>query len=167
MAVGLATATAIGVIGLGAATATSQALAGREQSKGLKQAGEFNALVYEQQASMVENQKKLEEMQYNRAASKIRGAVTARTAGAGFELSGSPLAILVDNETQLELDKSVGQYNLEVQKRFALSGAQYSRQSSADQARLAKFQGYTNAFSTLLGTAGTAAILKAPKVGKL
>jgi hypothetical protein len=75
-------------------------------------------------------------------------------------MSGSPLAVLVDNETQGQLDKSIGQYNLEIQRRYAMSEATNSRFVGSEQSRLAKMTGYSNAFSTMLNTAGTVASMK-------
>lgn len=164
MAVSMATAAVAATLGFGAMTAVTQIAAGRQESKAIKGAGEFNALVYEQQASMVQEQKKLEEYQYNRQISRMRGAVTARTAGAGLNLSGSPLAILIDNETQMKFDQAIGQYNLEVQRKFALSGAVYQRTTADEQARLARFKGYTNAFSTILGAGASAYSFRAGKL---
>lgn len=147
------------IIGLGAATATTQVMAGRQQAKGIQRQAEYNAQVYEQQAEMIQQKKKIEEYQYNRQIAKMRGAVTARAAGRGLLLSGSPLAILIDNETQMRFDQAIGEYNLDVQRNYALSGAEFYRTEGKEKARLARMQGYTNAFSTLLNTAGSAALL--------
>ena len=138
----------------GAVKATTQIMAGQAQAKSAKSMGEWNADVYAQQAGMISEQKKIEEYQYNRAAAKMRGAITAGTAGRGLLLSGSPLALFADSESQLLFDKAVGQYNLDIQKNYALSGEDYYRRTGQEQARLSKFQGYSNAFSTILNTAG-------------
>ncbi len=140
------------VLGLGAFAAYSQVQAGKQQAKAIERQAEYNAQVYEQQAQMIQEKKKLEEYQYNREAARMRGSVIAKTGKAGFLPTGSPLAVLADNETQLELDKAMGQYNLEIERRYATSGAAWSRYAGASQARLAKTTGYTNAFSTMLGT---------------
>jgi len=156
---GIETAVIVGA--LGAATATSQIMASRQQAKGIKQQAEYNAQVYEQQAGMIEQKKKLEDYQANRQLAKMRGAVTARTAKAGFELGGSPLAILIDNETQMRFDNAINQYNLDIQKNYALSGANFYRTEGKNKARLARMQGYTNAFSTLLSTAASPSFARA------
>lgn len=153
---GLETAAIVGIAGLGALTATTQIAGGRAQAKSARRQGEYNAQVYEQQASMIEAQKKVEETQYNRRIARLKGSIVAATAGKGLLLSGSPAALLVDAETQAEYDKAIGQYNLDVQKRYAQSGADYYRFTGREQGRLAEFGGYTNAFSTILNTAGTA-----------
>jgi hypothetical protein len=144
------------VIGLGAMSAISQLNQGKAQAASAKRVGEYNAQVYEQQAEMIAQKKKLEEFQYNRKISQTNAAVMARSAGKGFGISGSPLAVMVDNETQLQLDKSIGQYNLEVERRYATSSAANARYAGSEQARLAKMTGYSNAFSTILGTMASA-----------
>lgn len=153
---GLETAALAGVIGLGALTATTQIAGGRAQAKSVRRQGEFNAQVFEQQASMIEAQKKVQETQDNRRLARLRGSIVAATAGKGLLLSGSPAALLVDAETQARYDQAIGQYNLEIEKRKALSGAEFSRFTGREQGRLSEFGGYTNAFSTALNTAGTA-----------
>ena len=87
MAVGTTAAIVGGaMIAGGALTATTQIAAGRAQAKSYQRQGEFNAQVYEQQAGMIQEQKKLEEYQYNRRAAKLRGSIISRTAGAGLPL---------------------------------------------------------------------------------
>jgi hypothetical protein len=150
------------IAGLGIATAATQAGAGNLQAKNLKKAGEFNAQVYEQQSSMILEQKKLEEYQYNRAAAKTRGAIVSRTAGAGFQFSGSPVAIAIDSEIQIQFDKAIADYNSTIQSNYAKSGAIYMRNTATQQANLAEFTGYSNAFSSLLGTASSIGKLSLP-----
>jgi len=129
-------------IGLGVASAGQSIAGGIAANKEAK----YNASVMEQQAGMIDAQKGLEGYQYDRAKNQLFGKGVARTAKAGFELSGSPMAVMIDSLTQLEMDKSVGQYNLEVQKRFALSSAdQYRRRG-----KTALASGYANAFSSIL-----------------
>lgn len=147
---------AAAIVGLGAASATMQAIGGNQQANAYKQKAAFDASVYEQQASMITEQKKLSDYQYNRAAAKMRGSVVAHTAGAGFTMSGSPLAIMIDNETQMLLDHAVENYNYDVQRYFALSQAGAARMEGAQKASLARTTGYANAFTTLLNTGASA-----------
>jgi len=124
------------------ASAATSIFSGFSQSK----EANYNAGLYTQQAGIIDTQKAIEAMQYERAKRQIAGTTIARTAKGGLMMSGSPMAVMVDNLTQLEMDKQVGQYNFEVQKRYALSGAEaYKRRAS-----IYERQGYINAFSTLL-----------------
>ena len=142
----------IATVGLGAFTAVSQAEAGKKQGRALQQQGAYNAQVYEQQAQMVLNQKKITEAQYLRNRRRASGSIVAGAAGKGLKLSGSPLAVLADVETQLGFDKAIEDYNLDVSRNRALSGASYQRETGRQQAALARSQGYSNAFSTILNT---------------
>jgi len=149
---GLEAAILPAVAGLGIGSAVSQGMAGNKQAKVVKQQADYNAGIYEQQAEMVLEQKKLQEYQNNRTRARARGATIAHTAGAGFQFSGSPLAIAIDNETQMELDSAVQDYNLDVQRNRYLSEANMTRWTGKQQASAATAQGYSNAFTTLLNT---------------
>ena len=144
--------TAALLIGAGAATSTMQVMGANQQAKGIQRQAEYNAQIYEQQAANILEKKKIQEYQFNRQAAQVRGSVIAKTAGKGFNLGGSPLAILIDNETQMQYDKAIEDYNLDIEANYARSGASYQRQTGAMQARLARAQGYSNAFSTMLNT---------------
>ena len=96
------------VLGLGAMAAISQVNQGKATAASAKRQGEYNAQVYEQQAEMIAQKQKLEAHQWDRKISQMQGATVARTASKGFGMSGSPLAVMVDNDTQLELDKATG-----------------------------------------------------------
>lgn len=152
MAVGTAALITGAVVAGGIGTSLIQASAGRKEAKGIERQAAFNAQVYEQQASMIEEKKKIQDYQYLREATRRRGAISARTAGKGLLLSGSPLAVMIDSESQLLFDKAIEDYNLDVEKNFALSGATATRFSGQEQSRLAKTRGYSNAFSTVLNT---------------
>jgi len=156
----LTTAAVVGTIAVGGAISASQQYqAGKAGARSARRQGEYNAQVYEQQASVIQHKKKIEAYQYNREAGRIRGATIARTAGSGFNLGGSPLAIMIDNESQIQFDKAVGQYNLEVERSFAQSQAQRSRYEGAENARLYKAQGRAAAFSTILNTGASIAMM--------
>ena len=145
----------LAMVGAGAATATSQVMAGNAQAKNIKRQAEYNAQIYDQQAAMVLEKKKIQDYQFNREAARARGSIIAKTAGKGFNMGGSPLAILIDNETEMQFDKAIGDYNLDIERNYAMSGATNTRQQGAEQSRLARYTGYSNAFSTLLNTGAT------------
>lgn len=140
------------LIGGGIGSAASSVMAGNQQAKSIKAQGEYTAQVYEQQATMVKEQQKVANYQFNRNAARARGAIVAATGGKGFNLSGSPLAIMVDNETQMQFDNAIENYNFDIESGYARSAAGYSRQTAANQAAFARASGYSNAFSTLLNT---------------
>ena len=154
--------TTAAALAAGALSAGSQYAAGRQQAKSVQRQGEFNAQIYEQQGNMIKEQKKLQDYQYHRAAAQRRGAIVAHTAGSGLNLSGSPLAIMVDSESQMLFDKAAMDYNLDVQANMATSQASAQRGNAYEQARLARFTGTTNALSTALNTGVTFGSLRMP-----
>lgn len=167
MAVGT-TAAILGaaVIGGGAFSSISSVNAGNTQAKSIQRQSEYNAQIYEQQAAMIQEKKKIQDYQFLRQAANARGTIISRTAGKGFNLGGSPLAILIDNETNMQFDKAIEDYNLDVERNYALSGATYQRETGAAQARLAKYTGRSNAFTTILNT-GLSVGMMNMKRGKL
>jgi hypothetical protein len=106
----------------------------------------YNAVLMERQAQNIEVQKSIESNQYDRAKGQLVGKAVAHTAKSGFQLSGSPLAMMIDSLTQLQMDKAVGQYNLNVQKQTALLTADQYRRGG----KTAEMAGYSNAFATTL-----------------
>lgn len=70
----------------------------------------------------------------------------ARVAKSGLAFSGSPVSVLTSTLTQMDMDKQIGQYNLEMDKQYALATGQAYRRQGA----LAEQQGKMNAFSTIL-----------------
>lgn len=136
----------------GAFSATTQLMGANTQAKSIQRQAEYNAQVYEQQAAMVQEKKKIQDYQFNRDAARIRGSIVSKAAGKGFGLSGSPLAILIDNETQMQFDKAIGDYNLDIERNYAISGANNMRTQGANDARIAKYSGFNNAFSSILST---------------
>ena len=155
------------LVGMGVATAASQIMGGIGAKKeadynasvAMSEA-KYNASVLHQQAGMIEEQKKLQGAQDDRAIRFITGRTVSATAGKGIELSGSPMAILVDTITQMETDKLIGQYNLDVQKygvtsqaesvirRGETTAAQYRRSG-----KTARAAGYMGGLTTLFQTA--------------
>ena len=149
MAIG--TASALMLAG-GAFSATSSIIGAQQQAKAITKQAEYNAQVNEQQGAMIREKKKIQEYQFNRDAARMRGSIISRTAGKGLNLSGSPLAILVDNESQMQFDKAIADYNLDIEQNYATSGAGYMRATGSAQSRLARMSGYSNAFTTILNT---------------
>lgn len=154
------------LIAAGAFSAASSVMAGNANAKNIQKQAEYNAQIYDQQGQMILEKKKIQDYQFHRQAAQARGTIISRTAGKGLLLSGSPLAILADNESQMQFDKAIGDYNLDIEKNYAQSGASYMRETGYQQSRLARYTGYTNAFSTLLNTGANYGMLNL-KAGKL
>ncbi len=153
-------------------SAYSSIKAGREQSAAYQAQGvaayqqsQYNAGIYEQQAEMVKAKKKIHDYQFNRQMGRADSAIIAQTAGKGLLFSGSPLAVLADNKSQMLFDKAIDDYNLDIEKYYALSGAQYQRMAGTsalnqanEAARVSRSAGYTNAFSTILSAGSSYAL---------
>ena len=165
MAIGT-TATMLMVAGAGFSAASSIAGA-NQQAKAIQKQAEYNAQVYGQQAEMIKEKKKIQDTQFLRNAAQVRGTIISRTAGKGFLLSGSPAAVLADTETQMLFDKAIEDYNLDVERNFALSAATNTREQGRVNSRLARYSGYSTAFSTILNTGANIGMLNMPRAGKL
>ena len=170
MAIGTATAVTALMVGGSAFSAVSSFTGGKQQAKAITQQAEHNAQIYEQQASMIEQKKKIQDTQYARQIARTRSSMVSKTAGKGLLLSGSPLAVMADTESQMLFDQAIAGYNLDVEKNFATSAAASTRFTGANEARVAKAQGFSNAFSTILNTGTNLAIRGGwgmPKAGRL
>lgn len=156
MAVG--TALSVGVpLAMGAFSAMSSIQAGGQQAEALKQQGEFEAGLYSQQAAMVGAQRKISAYQFGRRLGRARSSIVATTAGKGLLLSGTPVSVLIDTESQMRFDNAINDYNLKVQQNYYQHAAAMSRYSANQQAELARGMSYRNAFSSLLGGVSGAA----------
>jgi len=140
------------IVGMGVATAASQIAGGYAANKEAK----YNASIYHQQAGMIDEQKKLQAIQDDRAIRQVMGSTTAATASKGIQFSGSPIAIMIDTRTQLEMDKAIGQYNLDVQKYGVISQAD----AELRRGRTARTAGIVGGLTTLMQTGLSAYAVK-------
>jgi len=132
------------MVGLGVSQAATSIASGYAASTEAK----YNAKIKEQQASMIQAGADMAAYQADRAMGKVAGTTRARVAKSGLTMSGSPMAVLLDTQTQMELDKSIEQYNYQMQKNFATSQAEaYKREG-----KRALFGGYAGAFQQMMMT---------------
>ncbi len=125
------------------AMGATQVIGGMMQNKEAK----YNASVLYQQAGMIDEQKKLQAYQDDRAIRKVMGQTVAATASKGLQMSGSPIAIMIDTRTQLEMDKAIGQYNLEVQKYGVIASAEAEKR----RGKTAMYSGITKGLTSVMG----------------
>ena len=154
------------IAGLGVAQAGASIIGGIQQNREAKRNASaiesesaYNAGVYRQQAGMVEQQKQLKMQQDARNIRFAAGKTTAMAAAKGLQMSGSPMAILVDTLTQMEMDKAISAYNYDVEKvsleskavsterRGSTLSSQYLRKGKD-----AMFGGIVSGLTTLVGT---------------
>jgi hypothetical protein len=118
--IGLGTSIA-GQISQASSTADSAEATGKSQ----KQAYDYNASVYKQEAELIDRKTDLSVYRQRKAAKKLNSQQRASYAKAGVLLDGSPTAVLVDSAAEAEMDIMVTKYNSEIEKNKALSSADY------------------------------------------
>ena len=163
---GVSTTAAL-LIGGGAFAASSSIMGANQQAKAMEQQANYNAEIYGQQAEMVKQKKKIADQQFLRNAANARSTIISRTAGKGLNLGGSPLAILIDNESQMQFDKAIQDYNFDVETNYAKSGQTNTIEQGRVNSRATRYAGYTNAFSTMLNTGAQIGMLNMYKPGKI
>ena len=128
----------------------------------------INAAVYQQQAAFMDVQKRmeseridiqknLEAARFKRFKGSVNATFTARLASSGLDFSGSAVAVMVDNITQMGIDESIMKYNFEIGKatnEYNMDKEKLGMMSTARaynrQGQVAKMEGYSNAFSSML-----------------
>ena len=123
-----------------------QGLGQLKSGQDARTAANYNAAVYDQQASIIEVKKDLTAEQYDRMIKKLKGSTVTAIASSGYDMSGSFLEVMNDNLTQAYLDKETDLYNLEVSKLQASSAASESRRTG----KTAQTSANVQAVSTLL-----------------
>lgn len=121
-----------------------QAVSQVSQGYAQKAEANFNASLLEGQARLIDVQKDIEAGQYKRMGGQAVSTTIARTAGAGLGFSGSPAAVAVATLKQIEIDKAIGQFNLEQQKNYKMAEASAQRRAG----KYAVQSGWTNALIT-------------------
>lgn len=131
-----------------AALAISQIAGGVIDSREARQ----EASLYQRQASLVEKQQEIAAYQFARQKKKAVGTMISKTAQAGVGLSGSPMAVMLDNLTQMEYDQAIEQYNLEQEQQSYLMKSKIARKSAK-----------TTLWKGILSGTGTFASMYEPK----
>jgi hypothetical protein len=138
------------------AAAAVSAISQIQQGQAAKNESKINAALMEGKAGLIDVQKDIEANQYNRIIGQQMGKSTVAIAGMGVKMSGSPMAVLLDSQKQIQLDKAIGQFNLEQQKRYTMAEADQIRRQGKQAAK----SGYMNAFSSVLQGASSYASYK-------
>lgn len=125
-----------------ASLAAGQVLQGYQQKK----QADYQARLYEVEAQNIQYSQDIEARKYDRLRNRYQGTFMARLAKSGIDLSGSPAAVLADSLTQIEMDKQIGLYNLELQRSSALSTASAYK----TMGKQAVLKGWGNAFQTMM-----------------
>jgi len=145
-----------------AAAIGSQVLGGIVGSKGnqaaartVEQIGEFNAQLADNEATLLQRQKREEEAALRRQSDRLISTQRVATAKSGIQMSGSPLQALADAYFNTEKDAARIQYASSIQQMQKESEGTLSRlegqataQSLRIQAQQSLLGGFTDAAST-------------------
>jgi hypothetical protein len=137
-------------MGLQAAGTGVSALGQYQQGQSMQSASNYNAMVAEQQAGMIEASGELEAYKIKKQGETIKGTQRARYAASGVRTTGSAAEVLADTAAMIELDIMTARYNTQVGAMGARSQAAMKRYEGQQYAR----SGAMSAFSTILGGAG-------------
>ena len=135
-------------------------------SRGAAELAEVNAARLKQQAGTIEIYKSLQAAADDRAMRFAMGATVATTVGKGLEMSGSPAAVMIDTLTQMEMDKAIGQYNLDIDKRRLETASEMTKieaRGIRQTGKAAKYAGYARGATTVAkGLLSAALSMKQP-----
>lgn len=145
---------------VGAASAISSAIVGITNAimtgKVQKAQADYNAVIMEGKAKWIQFQKEIDAQQYNRYKNRFISKATASVAGAGLMMSGSPIAVMVDSLTQINIDKAISQANIQMEK----DNTQAAARMYSVQGQIAKGNATINAFSAALSAGNDYALRK-------
>ena len=108
----------------------------------------------------------LEEEQFDRFRKKYSGTLATRVAKMGLEFTGSPMEVMNDAITQINIDEAITRFNNEMAKNQLL----YQRDLQRNAVKMAKYTMIANIVSTIASTAGMAWNMRsasAPKTNQL
>lgn len=97
------------------------------QDLGAMQTAKRNESIYKAEAKNVDSQKAIVASQYRSKAARLAGAASTAAASGGVNISGSTAQSISQSLTQLGIDQSYEQYNLDVEKAHYLDEANYQK----------------------------------------
>jgi hypothetical protein len=128
-----------------AASAVS-AISSIQQGEAANREAKINAALLEGKAGLIDVQKGIQYAQDTRGMGQAMGTTMANIAASGVQAKGSPMAVLLDQQTQMGIDRAIGQFNLEQSKRYTMAEADAQRRAGKQAVK----SGYMNAFSSVL-----------------
>lgn len=106
----------------------------------------YNAQIATNQATATQIQGDITQGQLTRQGGEMMAKSNAIAGASGLEPTGSVAAVMVDNQTQIETDKAISQYNTSMGVNSATDRAKMLKQQSGQDV----FSGFTSAFSDIL-----------------
>lgn len=134
----------MGYVGL--AFSAISAIGQIQQGKAAQKEANYNAMITESQIGVIDTKAGIERVQYERLKAQTASTGYARMAKAGLMPSGSPMAVMLDTQTQINMDQAIGQYNFKAEKVY--------KQAEADSMRRSGKQTVTNSYLGALTTMG-------------
>ena len=132
---------ATAVIGMGVSAYGSY-----REGQDAAEASKYNAQVSREEAQMTEASGALDAERQRKQVSRLIGTQKAGYAGAGVELTGSPLDAMIYTAAEGELDAQIIEYNTKIKARGAMSQAEYDEKLAGTYQR----SGLLKAGGTLL-----------------
>jgi hypothetical protein len=131
---------------LGYAATGFQMFGQLQQAKAQQRVFEYNAAVNRQRAEMIQQAGALQVQRMRREKRKFASKQIAAYAKAGVRMTGSPLQVIADTATELEMDILIEDYNT----RIGVINAQAGAELDVMRGNIARQAGYWSAGSTLL-----------------
>ena len=116
----------------------------------------YNAQISQNQANAIGIQGQITQGQLTRQGGQMMAKSNAVAGAAGLEPTGSVAAVELSNQTQIETDKAIAEYNTSMGINSATDRAKQLKQQAANDT----FSGFTNAFSDMLTGASNYAMYK-------
>lgn len=146
----------MGLGGVLFAGVAAQAVSQISQGYAQKAEDKYNATLLEGKANLIDQQEQIQSGQYDRQKSQVLSSSMAITAKNGLLPQGSALAVMLDAQTQINIDQAIGKFNLEQEKTRTIAEANAQRRAGSQAVNT----GYSNAFSSVLTGASNYAMYK-------
>jgi len=114
-----------------AAGTAMKVIGGIKAGNDAQAAAEYNAAVLEEKAASIDVKKKISNERWGKVIDQFGGELTVAVASSGYDYSGSFLSHINRVMTEAQLDKQIDNYNLELEKHQALSGAGEQRRAGS------------------------------------
>jgi len=139
----------LGLLTMGVVGAGISAYGAYSEGQDAAEASRYNAEISRQEATLAEASGALDASRQRKQVSRLIGTQKAGYAGAGVELTGSPLDVMINTANEGELDAQIIEYNAKVRSMGAMSQANYDEKLAGIYERSGVFK----AGSTLLTSA--------------
>lgn len=132
--------------------------------------GRYNAAMFGEKVKLLDIQNNIEQGRYVRLKGQYASKSAASLAASGLDISGSSMAVMINAQTQIEIDQAIAEFNNKTEKNMTNAQAAEATRSAGAQADALRRQGkaavksgYSNAFSSLLKGAANYGMYKLPQ----